>query len=272
MSKQKYFLSFRFLLIVAVASFIVVIFGAYTIKALSPTTPVQSNSNTSTVTVPQPNLSSPVILPTTASNSNSSIPNIISISAQQKKVSSQLAYGHFPYQQAEPNKMTIVASYGTGQYQRFEYLDPEAGEALMKLIYAARNEGVWIVPVSGFRTIEQQQKLFQAQIKRRGSIQAAAKLSAPAGYSEHHTGLTVDLADGHFSKQDLTYGFENTDAFHWLNIHAKDFGFEMSFPSNNSQGISYEPWHWRYVGSPRAAATFANARTSNTIYAIKSKH
>jgi D-alanyl-D-alanine carboxypeptidase len=166
----------------------------------------------------------------------------------------------FPIHNVDPNRMIIVASYATGEYQRFEYLDPEAGKALMKLIYAARNEGVWIIPVSGFRTIERQQKLFQDQIKRRGSAKAAAKVSAPAGYSEHHTGFAVDLADGRFPKQDVTCQFENTDAYRWLTVHAKDFGFEMSFTPNNSQGISYEPWHWRYVGSTRAVATFANAK------------
>ncbi|MBD2208613.1 M15 family metallopeptidase [Nostoc linckia FACHB-104] len=157
--------------------------------------------------------------------------------------------------------MTLVGSYASGTDQRFESLNIEAVQAFMKMTYAAREVGVWIIPVSGFRTIEQQQKLFLQQIKRRGSEKEAAKISAPPGYSEHHTGFALDLTDGKFPKQDITLAFENTDAYRWLTSHAKEFGFELSFPRNNSQGVSFEPWHWRYVGSANATAVFANARS-----------
>ncbi|NEP90009.1 MAG: M15 family metallopeptidase [Okeania sp. SIO2C2] len=156
-------------------------------------------------------------------------------------------FGHFPYQEGDPQKMVIVSSYATGaEYQRFEKLTPEAAFALMKMIYAARDEGVWIVPVSGFRTIADQEQLFQYQIQRQGSPEKAAKLSAPPGYSEHHTGFAVDLTDGNFPKKDITYEFAETKAFQWLIENASQYGFEMSFPENNSQGVSYEPWHWRF--------------------------
>lgn len=170
--------------------------------------------------------------------------------------SGQSKYGHFPYSQADPKQMIIIASYGTGEFQRFELIHPEAGQALMKMIYAARDDGVWIIPVSAFRTIEQQKILFQDQVKRLGSEEAAAKVSAPAGYSEHHTGYAVDLADG-FHKPDLTFEFEQTNAYQWLSLRAQEYGFELSFPPGNPQGISYEPWHWRFIGSSHAAQIFA---------------
>ena len=166
--------------------------------------------------------------------------------------------GHFPFVEGNSSEMLTIASYGPGEYQRFEKLAPEAALALMKLIYAARYEGVWIVPVSGFRNIADQEKLFEVQIQKLGSPEAAAKLSAPPGYSEHHTGYAIDLADGHFPKQDITYNFATTDTFKWLNLHAKEFGFELSFPENNAQGVSYEPWHWCFVGSPEAQVIFRN--------------
>ncbi|MEI6330758.1 MAG: M15 family metallopeptidase [Pseudanabaena sp. ELA645] len=166
--------------------------------------------------------------------------------------------GHFPFAEGDYNQMLTIASYATGEYQRFERLAPDAALALLKLIYTARNDGVWIVPVSGFRNISDQEKLFDAQIQRRGSPEAAAKLSAPPGYSEHHTGYAIDVTDGRFPKQDITYNFATTEAFKWLTIHAKEFGFEMSFPENNSQGVSYEPWHWRFVSSNEAKEIFKN--------------
>lgn len=168
--------------------------------------------------------------------------------------------GHFPYLERNSDDMMIVASYAQGENQRFERLVSEAALALLKLIYAARDEGVWIVPVSGFRSVAKQEELFRAQIQRLGSAEAAAKISAPPGYSEHHTGYTVDLADGNFPKLDVTEDFTGTEAFIWLARHAQEFGFEMSFPENNPQGVSYEPWHWRFFGSPDAQAIFSAGR------------
>lgn len=169
-------------------------------------------------------------------------------------------YGHFPYAEADRNKLMTVASYAQQEYQRFEQLDREAALQLMKMIYAARDLGVWIVPVSGFRDFPNQELLFKNQIAKRGSPEEAAKMSAPPGHSEHHTGYAVDLADGSFPKQDITYEFEKSKAYQWLTIHAKEFGFEISFPANNIQGVSYEPWHWRFIGSPRAAEVFAASK------------
>ncbi|MCH9055558.1 M15 family metallopeptidase [Synechococcus sp. PCC 6716] len=157
--------------------------------------------------------------------------------------------------------MVQIASYGRGDYQRYEYLHRDAANALMRMISAARDEGVWIVPVSGFRDIERQTLLWQDQIQRQGSEELAARLSAPPGYSEHHTGYSIDLADGSRPTQDdITLRFINTKAFEWLNSHGREFGFELSFPENNRQGVMYEPWHWRFVGTPEAEAVFRAAR------------
>ncbi|MEC4986371.1 MAG: M15 family metallopeptidase [Oscillatoria sp. PMC 1068.18] len=169
-------------------------------------------------------------------------------------------YGHFRYSQADTKILTVISSYGTGEYQRFESLQTEAAKELMEMIYAARQDGIWLVPVSGFRDLETQKQLFEAQVKRRGSAEEAAQVSAPPGYSEHHTGYAVDLADGNFPNQDLTREFENTPAYQWLKTNAQKFGFELSFPANNFQGISYEPWHWRYIGSQKAKTIFKNSQ------------
>ncbi len=201
--------------------------------------------------------------------------NTTAKSAQQPKPSSQVIaqiktsdtdslpsqLGHFPYAEANTSQLIIIASYAQNEYQRFERLAPEAALALMKLIYAARDDGVWIVPVSGFRDLASQDKLFKKQIEKRGSVAEAAKLSAPPGYSEHHTGYALDLSDGNIPKKDITYELVNTPAFQWLIRRGKDFGFEMSFPENNPQGVSYEPWHWRFIGSPAAIKIFKRAKS-----------
>lgn len=175
------------------------------------------------------------------------------------RTSGEPKLGHFPYKEARIEQL-IIGSYAQGENQRFERLAPEAAQAMMKLIYAARDKGIWIVPVSGFRSIADQEKLFQAQIQHRGSPEEAAKVSAPPGYSEHHTGYAIDLADGHFPRDDITYKFAETSAFQWLSLHAEEFGFEMSFLENNAQGVSYEPWHWRFVDSSQASEIFRRSK------------
>jgi D-alanyl-D-alanine carboxypeptidase len=183
------------------------------------------------------------------------------VNQSQSAKSSSTFLGHHPYNEANQSRLTIISSYAQDPYQRFEYFDKEAGKALMKLIYAARDENVWIIAVSGFRDLEKQKQLFEMQIEKRGSEADAAKVSAPSGYSEHHTGYAIDLTDGQFPKLDITNEFVNTKAYRWLTIHAKEFGFEMSFPQNNPDGVMFEPWHWRFIGNPDAMNTFANARS-----------
>lgn len=250
----------RILGIATIVAFTVVISGALIMRFSVSNSPLQATNSPTPATTVTSQIQ-PCVLPTASIPTNSTpiaLKNTTTI--QQQLTSNQLSYGHFPYALADANQMIIVGSYAAGKEQRFESMNSEAGKALMRMIYAARDNGIWIVPVSGFRTVEQQQKLFQDQIKRRGSPEAAAKISAPPGYSEHHTGLALDLTDGKFPRQDISLEFEKSEAYRWLTRHGKEFGFELSFPRNNPQGVSFEPWHWRYVGSPDAVAIFATAR------------
>lgn len=166
-------------------------------------------------------------------------------------------YGHLPYSVGDLAEMSLIASYAEGDTQRLETLHPDAATALMEMVAAARADGIWLVPASGFRTVAQQRTLFNAQIAAKGSPEAAALLSAPPGYSEHHTGYAVDLTDGTLAQsEDISIAFAQSPAYAWLIENAAAFQFELSFPENNEQGINYEPWHWRYVGSPEARAIF----------------
>jgi D-alanyl-D-alanine carboxypeptidase len=94
----------------------------------------------------------------------------------------------------------------------------------------------------------------------KGSPEEAAKSVAPPGYSEHHTGYAVDLVDGYVPNADINGNFAETKAFQWLTQRAKEFGYELSFPENNLQSVKYEPWHWRFVASSKAAEIFRDAR------------
>ena len=82
------------------------------------------------------------------------------------------------------------------------------------------------------------------------AISATETLVAPAGYSEHQTGLAVDL--GYKGRSYLNGGFDQTAAYPWLMAHCADYGFILRYPKDAEQvkitGYDYEPWHYRYVG------------------------
>src|SRR3569623_204378 len=97
-----------------------------------------------------------------------------------------------------------------------------------------------------------------------------AKSSGPPGYSEHATGYALDFGIRPLSKGcgDVSDCIARTPPGRWLLQHATEFGFELSFPPGNAQGVTWEPWHWRWVGitaetpcAARARALFATART-----------
>ncbi len=173
----------------------------------------------------------------------------------------QTKLGHFPYAEAEPDRLVDAGRFVRGTYERSEQLDREADQAFRQMAAAAKTQGIFLMPISGFRTIADQSELFRKQIARRGSETEAARASAPPGHSEHHTGYAIDIGDSQ-SDTDLKLSFQDTNAYQWLLANAATYGFEQSFPANNKQGINFEPWHWRYVSSPRASQIFAAARQS----------
>jgi D-alanyl-D-alanine carboxypeptidase len=126
---------------------------------------------------------------------------------------------------------------------------------------AARSAGVILTPISGFRTVQQQEQLFFSIGAQRNQTPAErAAVSAPPGHSEHHTGYAIDIGDGKVPATNLQTNFENTQAYKWLEANAARFGFELSFPPDNPQGVSYEPWHWRFVGDRDSLEMFYKSR------------
>jgi len=168
-------------------------------------------------------------------------------------------YGHFPYTVKDPQDLHRIACYGRGEWQRWEWACAEVIEAWQQMAAAARQDRVWLIVVSGWRSWQTQAWLFEQQTQKQGSPALAARWSAPPGYSEHHTGYALDLSEG-IATADITPAFAESRGYGWLIRFGGDFAFELSYPENNPQGIAWEPWHWRFVGSPVAQALFASAR------------
>jgi zinc D-Ala-D-Ala carboxypeptidase len=131
---------------------------------------------------------------------------------------------------------------------------------------AAKAAGVKISTISAFRSIADQEKIFfEIKAQRKQDPGKRAEVSAPPRYSEHHTGYAVDLGDANSAAMDLKPEFDTTAAFKWLEVNAARYSFEMSFKKGNLQGVSYEPWHWRYVGDSDSLETFYRARKVQTV-------
>ena len=133
----------------------------------------------------------------------------------------------------------------TGENGREHLLAPAAAKAWREMSAAAQADGVSLRIVSAFRSVERQAELVLAKLARGQPLEAVLAVSAPPGYSEHHSGCAVDLTtDG---VPPLEEGFERTAAFGWLQANAPRFGFTLSFPRGNAYGYAYEPWHWRFA-------------------------
>jgi D-alanyl-D-alanine carboxypeptidase len=130
---------------------------------------------------------------------------------------------------------------------REHLLVPNAAAAWKAVRQAAESDEVTLLVISGFRGFDRQLELISAKVARGESIDEILRVMAPPGCSEHHTGRAVDV--GTPGCEPLSENFELTDAYRWLDRHARDFGFTMSYPRDNPWGFTYEPWHWCYQES-----------------------
>ncbi|BAY83650.1 peptidase M15B and M15C, D,D-carboxypeptidase VanY/endolysin [Calothrix parasitica NIES-267] len=195
------------------------------------------------------------------SPTNPASPNSQDRDSANKEAENDSLLGHLQYQEAPESE--IVAVNAGGKRIR---LRKSAGEKFKQMVNDARKAGVRLAAISGFRTVEEQNKLFFNISRQRNQRPAErASVSAPPGHSEHHTGYAVDIGDGAVPATNLSEKFENTKAFKWLEANAAKYGFELSFPKDNPQGVSYEPWHWRFVGDKDSLETFYQGRDLKPI-------
>ena len=170
--------------------------------------------------------------------------------------------GHFPYTEANKDDLRDV-------YPGLK-MHKDVIKTLFKMQRAAANDGVEMVFLSGFRSIELQKEIFYKNKSIRNQIAIErAKVSAPPGYSEHSTGYAIDIGDKYMRNTDFEVEFAKTPTFNWLKKNAAKYHFILSFPKANSQGVSYEPWHWRYEGSVEALKQFDLANKKRVQEAIK---
>jgi D-alanyl-D-alanine carboxypeptidase len=135
----------------------------------------------------------------------------------------------------------VVAAIGDDG--REHLLTPAAAAKWREMSAAALSDGVVIQIGSAFRSVDRQAEIIRAKLVEGLSLDAVLCVSAPPGYSEHHSGRAVDVTTNEGAAA-LELEFENTQAFRWLSKNAGRFGFVLSYPAGNPQGYDYEPWHW----------------------------
>lgn len=163
--------------------------------------------------------------------------------------------GHLPYEVVDSSFLDSLVSAPSIQ------LHYSAATSFDAMVDAARDDGVYLVALSGFRSRADQEYLFfKVKEDRNQGAAKRAEVSAPPGHSEHHTGFAVDIGDEDYPDSHVEVSFEKTPAFEWLERNAARFSFELSFPEGNDQGVSYEPWHWRFVGDQESLEVFYKGR------------
>lgn len=149
-------------------------------------------------------------------------------------------------------------------------LRPEAAAALEDLRAEAAAAGHHLTVLSGYRSYGRQQQVYAGWVSHHGSAEAADRISARPGHSEHQTGLAVDLGDAASPDCDLDACFGTTPAGRWVAAHAHEHGFVVRYPEGAEQvtGFSAEPWHLRWLGAEAAAQVHAGGGVVETVFGL----
>lgn len=144
-----------------------------------------------------------------------------------------------------------------------EQLDKKVAPHYEEMYEAALKDGVTLTPCSGYRSYELQERNYNNKTayyeslgySHNDALEKAATIIMPPGSSEHNLGYAMDIVC-------VEEWFEDTAEFKWLNENAADYGFILRYPSDKTDitKVTYEPWHWRYVGVEDAKAIKASGK------------
>lgn len=145
-------------------------------------------------------------------------------------------------------------------------IDKRMEDAYFQLNQAAKEAGFPLVLVSSYRTISYQEQIFRDYLNNwinqgyseEEALEKVKETSTEPGFSEHHTGLALDIVDENWSnnypKELLDASYAESLGGKWLAEHAREYGFILRYPKGKEQqtSIHFEPWHFRYVGVEHA--------------------
>ncbi|HAP79449.1 MAG TPA: D-alanyl-D-alanine carboxypeptidase [Ruminococcus sp.] len=194
---------------------------------------------------------------TTSSNSSQTVTTTVTTSAVPVKNESGLTY----------IQGILIANKTYGLPEDYNPgLDSETESAFNTLSEAAANEGLDIYLSSGFRSYETQARIYGSYVDSYGQ-ESADTFSARPGYSEHQTGLAIDV-------NTIDDSFAGTPEAEWLANHAHEYGFIIRYPKGKESitGYKYEPWHIRYLGVEKATEVYNSGLTLEEFLGIDSEY
>ena len=154
---------------------------------------------------------------------------------------------------------TNIYAYGENQSLR-----KDAYDAFIEMWNSANKDGYKLIVNSSYRSYDEQKKIYDDYSSWYGE-EDADKKAARAGYSEHQTGLAVDIQSYCSQNKD----FEECEEFTWLTNNAYKYGFILRYPKDKEYltGYKYESWHYRYVGKKISKYIHENNITFDEYYA-----
>lgn len=144
---------------------------------------------------------------------------------------------------------------------RGKLFEKQTLNALRDMLNDAQKSGQYIEVISGYRTGDYQQMLWEREISKlmksgldyESAVELTGRTLALPGCSEHETGLAADFAAK--GEDDVDESFARSSQSIWLEKNAHRYGFILRYPrlKEHITGIDFEPWHYRYVGAESAA-------------------
>lgn len=157
----------------------------------------------------------------------------------------------------KPNNLVKVKMCSLDDF----YLEEEVANAYEQMCLDSIKEGLNISITSAYRSYNEQKKLYNTYLKSYGKSYVD-KYVAVAGYSEHQTGLAIDLES---LNCDI---FKNSKEYLWIKENSHNYGFIIRYKEGKEKitGYSAEPWHIRYVGRKASEYIYKNNLTLEEYY------
>lgn len=163
------------------------------------------------------------------------------------------------YNPNDLEELSNIYAYGKNQMLRHD-----AYNAFIEMWNKATTDGYKLIVNSSYRSYEEQEKIYNDYSSWYGETDADKKAARP-GYSEHQTGLALDIQS--YCSEDKE--FDECPEFTWLSENAYKYGFILRYPKDleHITGYNYESWHYRYVGVKASTYIHDNNITFDEYYA-----
>ncbi len=177
---------------------------------------------------------------------------------------------HYPLPTTyEPTVMVPNVRLLAASSQEQSHISKVAEPAVEEMFAAAKAENITLVFGSGYRSAALQRQVYNSYVNTDGQAKADT-YSARPGYSEHQTGLALDVS-GASGTCYLEICWETTPEGKWIAANAYKYGFVIRYQNGKTAitGYQYEPWHIRYVGKELAAEINKTGQTLEEFFGLE---